>query len=265
MRSWIVAAAMSLAVTGAAAAADMSMPVKAPAPAPVELPFSWTGFYIGVNAGGHWGNDNDPAYISYNNNFIPGNVTLLNQLAPATLRPSGFAGGGHAGYNWQTGTIVLGVEGDIVGLTGTANRNINTPIIVDTAQFNDSVRDQWMSTVRARLGLAADHWLFYVTGGVAFSEWSINHAFSSNGGGPGAPNGSYSGNVFRVGGTVGGGIEYAATRNILLRAEYLWAGFGTSTSAVNGAVSTFNTQFTHPDRLSENVARVGISYLFGAQ
>lgn len=256
----VATAAVAALIGTSAWAADMA--VKAPL-APASQLYNWSGFYVGINAGGHWSIDNDPAYISFNNNFIPGNVDLLNQLAPVDLKPSGFAGGVHVGYNWQMTNWVYGIEADIDGLSGNASRNLNTPIIVDTAQFTDSARDRWMSTVRARIGWAADRWLLFVTGGVAFSDWELDHTFTSNGGGPGEPSGTTNGHFFRTGGTAGGGIEYALNQNLLVRAEYLWAGFGTVTQVVNGAVGPFNTAFTHPQKLSENIARAGITYKFG--
>jgi outer membrane immunogenic protein len=259
MRKLIVGVAMVLAATARVVAADMSVPMKAPA----ALPYSWTGFYFGVNAGGHWSVDNDPAYISFNNNVIPANVVLLNQLSPVDLNQSGFAGGAHAGYNWQATNLVLGVEADIDGFSSSGGRNLNASVIGDTAQFMDSARDEWMSTIRARLGWAADRWLIFVTGGAAFSEWQLDHTYTSNGGGPGQPAGTTNGNFFRTGGTAGGGIEYGLNENLSVRAEYLWAGFGHVSQVVNGSVGAFNTAFTNPQSLSENVVRAGITYNFG--
>ncbi len=260
MKAVIGAVAIAALVLTPALAADMA--VKAPSLAAAPQPFDWSGFYVGVNAGGHWSIDNDPAFISFNNNAIPGNVVLLNQLAPVTLKPSGFAGGVHVGYNWQMTNWVYGVEADIDGLSNSASRNLNTPIIVDTAQFMDSAQDRWMSTVRMRFGWAADHWLFFVTGGVAFSDWELDHTYTINGGGPGQPTGITNGHFLRTGGTAGGGIEYALNQNLLIRAEYLWAGFGTATQVVNAATGAFNTAYTLPQRLSENIARAGITYKF---
>ena len=101
-----------------AAAADMSYPAPAPvasyAPAPV---FTWTGFYLGANAGYGWGE------------------------ADASPDVDGFLGGLQAGYNWQgAGPLVFGVEADI-----------------QYADVSSSVFTlDYFGTVRARIGYAFD-------------------------------------------------------------------------------------------------------------
>ena len=105
-------AVASLALAGSAVAADM--PVKAPidkAPPPVQS--HWTGFYIGANGGAGWGQSC---------------WTLLGSVPPAGPVQdegchdlSGGLFGAQAGFNWQVGNWVLGVEGqgDWTRLTGT--------------------------------------------------------------------------------------------------------------------------------------------------
>src|SRR5258708_13978569 len=77
--------------TGSAPAADI--PYQSRAPYTVNQPlnvYSWAGPYLGANLGYAWGSvEHNPA------------------------KPSGFVGGAQAGYNWQTGPWVFGVEGDI--------------------------------------------------------------------------------------------------------------------------------------------------------
>ena len=90
---------------GAAAAADM--PVKAPIyKAPVVVPpYSWTGFYVGLNAGGSWGKQ-DNSLVT-----VPGGVTLFSNSNSL----DGFIGGGQVGYNWQSDHWVFGLEADFQG------------------------------------------------------------------------------------------------------------------------------------------------------
>ena len=104
MRRLGLALLASMALIGSAAAADMpaKMVTKAPIVAP---PFSWTGFYVGGNAGYSWGRQcnslTDPTgAILFGNS----NCDRLN----------GFIGGGQLGYNWQYNQWVLGLEG-VVG------------------------------------------------------------------------------------------------------------------------------------------------------
>src|ERR1700730_4287464 len=123
------------------------------------------------------------------------------------------------------------------------------PIWVTT----DRAQDNWLSTVRARAGLAFNNVLIYATGGAAFSNWQVNHQFTDN----------VFGYVYsqvsittRTGWTVGGGLEYAVTHNWLLRGEYLYADFGTVTNTVPSNSGGFGpTALVYQDRLKESVVR----------
>ena len=102
------AALTALAAAGQpAAAADVGrVPARAPvfAPVPVE---NWTGLYIGGNAGYSWGRTD----LDYTRDAFP--------AARTTLDPNSFIGGGQIGYNWQLGSLVFGVEGDLAWRHGT--------------------------------------------------------------------------------------------------------------------------------------------------
>src|SRR5580692_4229522 len=105
IRNGLLTCVAVVALATGALAADLPTR-KEPPPAPAYAPFSWTGFYIGVNGGYGWGS--------------AGNITLSNNLgvalAPTAGRqPAGGFGGAQAGYNWQTGMFVLGAEADIQG------------------------------------------------------------------------------------------------------------------------------------------------------
>jgi len=262
----LTAAGLSVGLTAAASAADVGRPAPVYTKAPVPVPFSWTGFYIGANAGGHWSKDDHSAFVSENNNFTAASVAHLNADAPVSLSPTGFAGGVHAGYNWQWSSLVLGVEGDFDGLTGSKTRTLSDPFLgaANPTVFVDSAQDRWMATARARAGFAVDRALFYATGGAAWSNWSISHSFSLPA--PPSINGTDNSTFTRTGWTAGGGFEYAFTNNWLARVEYLYADFG----AVDGTLATklvfppfvFVTNFAERDRLTEQVVRAGISYKF---
>ena len=130
--------AMGMALLGFAASAEAADLYAPRAPYTVNQPlnaYSWAGPYIGGNLGYEWG--------SVSNN---------------PTKPSGFAGGVQAGYNWQTGPWVFGVEGDI---QGTAADDTFAPW-----KFSNP----WFGTLRGRAGYAISNVLFYGTGGLAFGE-----------------------------------------------------------------------------------------------
>src|SRR5664280_2311985 len=92
--------AVACVVTSSMVAQASDLPPRSNPPsfykAPSELPFSWTGFYAGINGGYAWGQSSwsDPAVGASSGNF----------------NTSGGLIGGQLGYNWQTGALVLGIE-----------------------------------------------------------------------------------------------------------------------------------------------------------
>src|SRR4051794_4160855 len=92
---------LALAALGVQAqAADMRVPAPSRAAAPAYVPFSWTGFYIGGNVGYGWAD-------------ASATVTALGVTATGTDNLNGIVGGGQLGYNWQSGSLVWGIEADI--------------------------------------------------------------------------------------------------------------------------------------------------------
>ena len=209
------------ALTGTAAAADLP-PRPAPAPyykAPVALPvYNWTGFYIGINGGGGFGRSRWDSTNSFNT--------------------SGGLVGGTVGYNYQFGQGVVGLEGDIdwANINGTTNT---------ACPFGCKTSDHWLSTVRGRLGYAADRFMPYVTGGAAFGDIR-----ASTPGFAGANN-------TNAGWTVGAGLEFAIAGNWTAKAEYLYVNLGKLSCGLScGLAVTDNVSFT------TNIVRAGVNYRF---
>src|SRR5512138_2655770 len=149
-------------LASSALAADVGLPVKPYAvPAAVAVP-AWQGFYIGLNAGYGWQNSNNTA--SYD---------VFSQSLGTS--PSGFIGGGHAGYNFQWGSLVAGVETDLMwsGIKGSAELTGK----VDTVPFAVRVSNNldYLGTVRGRLGYALGSLLLYGTGGLAYGRVSNDY------------------------------------------------------------------------------------------
>lgn len=176
----------ALAMISSAMAADL--PVKAPPPAPVMAPvWNWSGFYIGINGGGGWG---ESQWDGINKFDLSGGLI-----------------GGTIGYNWQVGQIVVGAEGDIdwSGVKGTTTA---------LCAAGCETRNKWLATVRGRLGYAFDRFLPYITAGLAAGD--INAIRT------GFPGGSAS----NAGWTVGAGLEVGVVNNVSIKAEYLYVDLG---------------------------------------
>jgi outer membrane immunogenic protein len=227
--------------------------------------YNWNGFYLGLNGGGHWSSDSDPAGITANTFLTGNNLAIMNAALPAAFNTYGFAGGGQAGYNWLISTFVVGVEADVMGLTGKATRSLTVPwtIPAQHATLNESVNDRWLATLRGRVGIAFDRVLFFVTAGGAASNWSISHSYSDNFG-AGTPLTTDQVSQTRYGWAAGGGIEFAMGNSWTVRAEYLYANLG----GIDSVLVFQNTPgkgatIAHAEGLSESVARAAISYKFG--
>ena len=206
---------LALGVT-AASAADIPRPHPMPAKAPVYVapPFSWTGGYIGINGGGGWGRSSFSAPYS-----------------SGSFDTSGGMVGGTLGYNWQSDQIVYGVEGDIdwSSFRGSA----------PCAGTSCETRNNWLGTVRGRLGYAVDNFMPYVTGGLAVGD--IKTSITGVG----------IANETKAGWTVGGGVEAHISGPWSAKLEYLYVDLGRGGSIL-GSDASFHT----------NIVRVGVNYKF---
>jgi outer membrane immunogenic protein len=219
---WGIATLALLVPSFSADAADIPVKgyYKGP-PRSVVSYYNWTGAYVGANAGYMWGD------------------TEFTNAAGATFNtsPNGWLAGGTLGYNWQTGALVFGVEGDFnwVDLNGT-----DASVVCGTSCH---IKNNWLSTVRGRLGYAFDRWLPYVTGGGAFGRVNFGNA---------------SGTVdeTKAGWTAGVGVEYAFLGNWTTKLEYLHVDLGTATCDLSICTSTINAKYT------ADIVRAGINYKF---
>ncbi|WP_262331707.1 outer membrane protein [Bosea sp. BH3] len=219
MKKYLLAsvAALGIVAAGAAAAADLPSR-KGPVVAPVYVPaFTWTGFYVGGNAGYGWGNVNA-------GNVFNGRTVSIGDM-------DGFVGGGQVGYNYQMGQFVLGLEADIQG----------ADLSTGTNAFGDSVSTDFYGTVRARVGVAFDRFMPYVTGGWAYGNVKTTI------GGLGSTDKSHTGGY-----AIGAGLEYAFTNNIIGGVEYMYVDLGEK-SVLNTGVKIGN---------DFSVVRARLSYKF---
>ena len=216
MKKYLLAsvAALGLVAAGAASAADLPSR-KGPIAAPVYMPpaFTWTGFYVGANAGYGWGNVNANGFA---------NVGDLD----------GFVGGGQVGYNYQMGQFVVGLEADLQAADLSSGNNLGLV----------GVKTDYFGTVRARVGVAFDRFMPYVTGG-----WAYGNVKTS------VPALAFSSDRSHTGGyAVGAGLEYAVTNNIIAGVEYLYVDLGEKN--ILGAGTKVGTDFS--------VVRARLSYKF---
>ena len=244
MRTFFLSTVALVALAGTAFAADLPSRRAPPVyvPPPVLPVFTWTGFYVGAQAGYEFGRSNA---------FATSNFTGAG-VAANSGSPKGFIGGAHVGYNYQFPggallhgvSFVAGIEGDVDG----SNYKTNYAL----GGFNNYAYQPVQGSVRGRLGVAVDRALFYATGGVAIGDIHNSYVNTFNGA-------VDSLSRTKVGYTVGGGIEYSVTNNISLRAEYRFTDFGHVTDTlVNSSGGGMNVRH----RETDNRVQGGISYRF---
>jgi outer membrane immunogenic protein len=221
-------------------AADLA--VKA-APAPVLAP-TWTGFYIGVHGGAAW--QSTPNWT-----FFDPNGALVALPINGGNAELGGVGGIQGGYNWQFAPAwVVGVEGDISWASLSDHRTTG-PLLTplgniaggNLSAVSMSANTQWLASARGKLGFTGwlNNTMFYATGGVAWENVEYAATLTAAGGGPGPfpgvvpqANSVTSFSTTKSGWVAGGGAEWQATTNILLRAEYLYYNFNNNVTGSAG-------------------------------
>jgi outer membrane immunogenic protein len=278
MKKIISAGIGLLALTGAAAAADL--PVKAPvykAPPPIVDPWTWTGVYIGVNAGYSWGRSD--THVDY---FNP--VTGLPIVPPAgsitdvKFDLNGGIAGAQIGANWQSGIWVIGGEADIQwsgqkgsalftcavtggGIPGPCLGSTFIPPGVAGASLALDQKLQWFGTLRARLGVTpAPTVLLYVTGGLAYGEIETNAILTGTTPAGVVSSAAASFNTTKAGWTVGAGIEGRLSGNWTGKIEYLYMDLGDVSGTISNPPAFIAANWS--SHITDNILRVGLNYKF---
>jgi outer membrane immunogenic protein len=249
----ITAAAVGVVFSHGALAADMGVRRAAPAyvPPAVVAP-TWTGLYVGVNGGWGWSNSNNSS-LGFTGAFAPFSVGLTNNNANSPVF------GGQLGYNYQTGAWVFGIEGDVDGANIRSNHNVFVNPVGGfpggSAFLN--VRQDWLASIRGRIGYTWGPGMIYVTGGGAWTGVEASGGATLLNG----ATGTFTSSSTQSGYVVGVGYQQMIAPNWSLRGEYLYYGFtdslnstalGLPGATINGNTNKFNT----------SVARVGLDYKF---
>jgi len=238
---------------------------------PAAAQYNWTGGYLGVNAGGAWGNSDvrTGTVFSPTGYFAASSATSIHSAGKGSVSPGGFTGGTQGGYNWQTGSLVLGLEADFEYLGQDSTRSVG-PIVYPccsptTYSLKQKLKTDNLFTLRPRAGWAMNNWLFYGTAGLAVSSINTSFAFTDT---FATAHASGSKTSIQPGWVVGAGVEYGLTPRWTLRGEYLYADLSEVTVKSNnlGAFTPsipFPTNgFTHKADLAANIFRVALNFKF---
>lgn len=236
---------VALAIVSAAS----STSVFAAGLVPIEpVSFDWTGFYLGGHAG--------IASAKYESEQTrDGDVGEANLFDYPGGTDTGFFGGVQAGYNIQMQSIVLGIEGDLGGISVSDNSTgpSHDDSVDSTGYDYTSVDYGLYGVIAGRLGFAVDRALFYAKGGLAIAD--INNRSYEFGDGAIEIDEDHRENGTKVGWTLGGGFEYAFNDNWSGKIEYLHMDFGSdSVNNLEGDTIEFRNR--------ADTVKIGINYQF---
>jgi outer membrane immunogenic protein len=214
--------------------------------APVTPAFSWSGIYVGGTAGYAWGRGLE--------DMTPGG-TFAQRATPDL---DGAIWGGHIGFNYQMGALVLGAEAQLLsGIDGSQLAPAFPP--ATALQIRGTVDVESIALLKAKAGYAFGRWLPYVTAGLASSEIKSRFQdFNFNGGLPVVSDKQRHG-----GWVIGAGLEHALTANWIVGVEYLHIDFDDNFH--NGLNNFGGNQGDRAHRVDAEVDTVmaRLSYKFG--
>lgn len=196
--------------------------------AQAQAPVDWSGFRVGGHVGAVQGESGTSATVLPGGTYFTGaDFTQLPRAGDGSLSQWQPTGGIAGGYDKQFGRWVLGIELSANTLYFDDQRTVTQNYITQPAsQFtlHQSVKADWMASVRPRIGGAFDDWLVYVTGGPAITRITLDTSIGDNFNG--GMYGRNSTTVVKVGWAAGFGGEYALDRSWSLSAQYLFTTFG---------------------------------------
>jgi outer membrane immunogenic protein len=276
MKRFLLGTVALAALAVPATAADMGVRPRAVAYVPA---FSWTGCHIGGLVGYEWGHSDGYTTTGASTTIRATPVPVLaGQPVYSGFGLDGFNGGGDIGCDYQFGAWVVGIEGDWsnVNKSGQGGTTLNTfspgilspgggTTIFGNRTWTGEAQERWYATARGRFGYAVDRWLFFVSGGGAWTKVDQSQFI------PGSPNNFAIDSNRLTGWTVGGGLEYAPPQlngpfngQWTIRAEYLYLHFRDYTAftapifgASLGGFSNLSTS------LDNHIVRFGLAYKFG--
>src|SRR5882724_3570086 len=270
----LLQSAVILVSTAAIPALADELQIKAPPPSPTT--HNWTGFYGGYNVGAAFGSYDARTTATPGGTYLvaPADIAAVNAAGGQSIRPIGFTGGVQAGYNWQSGHWLLGIETDLdfVHLNGAANGPavpyaVGTPFGANEFSIHSDANIDWLYTLRPRVGYAQNNWLFYVTGGLALTSLQGNFVYADGVTPLGASLFLQSARLaaLTAGYTFGAGVEVALTGRLSVKAEVLDVRFPDGLASQTSAPVLFGVQqsFRQSLGLHADLARVGLNYRFG--
>ncbi|WP_019220523.1 outer membrane protein [Bartonella senegalensis] len=269
----ITTSIFSLISISIAQAADVIVPEQ-PVPVVAVPAFSWTGFYLG----GQIGNFSSKTALSYLKDGNTGKWTPVKKdLLP---KLSGFVGGIYAGSNFDIDDgFIIGIDTDVMWSGKKNTKTITPPAVTPEVKLQKSsgdteetsaaatyetvshtLKQKWFGATRVKVGFAVERMMPYVAGGVAYTQ--LQNIFEKEADKTETTNKTakaadisdflHDEKKTMIGYTLGGGVDFAMTDNVIVRAEYRYSDYGKKKFADEKIEMRYKT----------NDFRVGVAYKF---
>jgi outer membrane immunogenic protein len=245
----------ALGMGAPAIAADMR---ARPLPPPIPV-WTWTGCHVGGTVGNSWGRNDGYSATGATTNVTSGVPVAAGTRITDSFSMNGFTGGFYGGCDYQVGVWVFGIEGDWSANNHEGQSFEFTPVPRPLGTFwVDSAQERWFATARGRLGYAVDKWLFYVTGGAAWTKIDSAEFLVTN-----LESRATLQSDRRTGWTIGAGLEYALSYGWSIRSEYLYMQFDSYNTFTSGTFGANALSNQSTGKLTNNIWRAGLTYKFG--
>lgn len=240
--------------------------------------FDWSGAYAGVHLGGAKGEAGASTRLDVAANetsdFIETGLGNIDSFGSSDFESTRFTGGLQAGYNWQFGNWVIGLESDIAWLRADASNGTGPQLFpglqngAERYTIARTVETDWLLTVRPRIGYSTGNLLVFGTAGLAVTKVDAAFTYADNISGF-QSSGSASGTASKTvaGWTIGAGIEAALSSNWIVKADYLFANFDRGAPSITSNNLRFDgqnidSQLRQDTDLHFHIGRIGLNYKF---
>jgi outer membrane immunogenic protein len=219
----------------------------------------WSGYYVGFHLGATEMNADTTRTIDTNAYWTAPREAQVEAAGAVDFEEQGFVGGFQAGYNHTWDWLVIGVEADLsfTSVDVSSAQTVVYDASASTFQSVTHVDQDWLGTLRARLGFDLQGALIYATGGLAAGNVEFTQGFSDT---STAPYLALTNEEIRTGWTAGGGIEVGAFKGSTFRVEYLYTDLGTVDlrgAPVSGNPATLQTGRAD---IEHNMLRAGMNW-----
>lgn len=230
----------------------------------------WSGYYFGITTGAALSNFDTKTSTEVGASFNSAQANAIDNAGSFSTKANGYFAGIEGGYNWQLNGLLIGLESDLESLSVTAEKNSDATVFPGVADRQFVVtnynRNNWLLTLRPRLGLVSNNWMFYLSGGLALTYLQGDSILSKEVASTGNVDMLASNhiNTVKPGYVIGTGLEAGLTKYLALKIEYQYQHFNATSADNKSSLNTTLGSFNNSVKLTSNMVKIGLNYFFNA-